>query len=339
MRITLSDTGCEPQPTSVPAGPVTFAITNSGSSKATETEVLHDSKIVGKDSVMPGLSGGFSLRLQDAGAYLIHCPGGVKDTWTFTVTGGPGGPGTGATTTSPTAATQGYHDYVVTEAGLFADATKQFTNAVRAGDMDKAKRTYPLALTHYEHIESVAANFDDLNASIDARAEEVANPADWTGLHRLEKAIWQYKTLEGMSPLADKLDADVTALKSKVAGETYQASELADDANELLNRVSIIAVTGAEERYSHTDLWDIAANIDGARTCFGLLKPALATKDAGLAQQLEARFADIAARLSKYRQGEGYVDYSMVPDDQRREMADSVNALAEPLSKVIGLVV
>jgi iron uptake system component EfeO len=145
-----------------------------------------------------------------------------------------------------------------------------------------------------------------------------------------------------MRPLADKLDADLATLKSKVATETYQAAQLANGAGELLNEVSTTKVTGEEERYSHTDMWAFAANVEGARKCFDLLKPAVTAKDANFAQQVEARFADVTDSLSKYRQGDGsagYVDYSTVTQDQRRQLANVVNALAEPLSKVAGLVV
>ena len=247
--------------------------------------------------------------------------------------------GTAPGNASLAAATEGYHNYVVSEVAQLGTATRQFTGAVRAGDLDKAEQMFPRARAHYERIEPVAASFEDLDASIDARVNDVGDPAAWTGFHRIEKAMWQDKTLAGMGPMADKLDADVATLKSKVAGETYQAAQLANGAGDLLNEVSTTKVTGEEDRYSHTDLWDLAANVDGARTCFELLKPAMAAKDPDLAQRLEARFTEMAAELSKYRQGEGYVDYSAVGADQRRALANSINALAEPLSKVAGLVV
>ncbi|MBA2472454.1 MAG: iron uptake system protein EfeO [Pseudonocardiales bacterium] len=340
VKIALSNAGCEPQPASVPAGPVIFTITNSGSRFVTEVELLREDKILGeKEGLTPGLSGSLSLRLNDGGAYRIHCAGGATNSWPFTVTGGSGQPGTAPGKASLVAATQGYHDYVVAEVDELATATKHFTDAVRAADMDKARQTFPLARLHYERIEPVAESFGDLDPGIDARIDDVDNPADWTGFHRIEKAMWQDKTLDGMSPIADKLDADMVTLKSKVGGETYQTAQLANGAVELLNEVSTKKVTGEEDRYSHTDLWDFAANVDGARKCFELLKPALAAKDPDLAQRLEARFINVADKLSKHRQGDGYVDYSTVPEDQRRELADAVNALAEPLSRVAGLVV
>jgi iron uptake system component EfeO len=339
VKITLSDAGCAPQPASVPAGPVTFTITNSGSSKVTEAELQQNSKILGeKESLTPGLSGDFSLRLA-GGTYSIYCPGGAKDTWTFTVTGGGGAPRTQPGSTSAAAATKGYHDYVVAEVDQLTTASKVFTDAVRAGDIAKAKAAYAPARVHYERVEPVAESFGDLDPDIDARVNDVPDPNQWTGFHRIEKALWQDNSVAGMAPIATKLDADIATLKQKVATETYQPAQLANGAGELLNEVSTSKVTGEEDRYSHTDLSDFAANIDGARECFELLRPALASKNPDLAQQLEARFTDVVNGLSQYRQGDGYVDYSTVGQDQRRKLADSVDALAEPLSKVAGQVV
>ena len=336
VKVVLSDAGCEPTPATVPPGPVTFSLTNSGSSKVTEAELQKDGKIIGeKESLTPGLSGTFSLRL-DGGTYSMYCPGGAKDTWTFTVSGGA--PASSADT-SLAKSTQAYHDYVVGEVDQLVAGTKVFTDAVRAGDMTRAKQAFAPARLHYESVEPVAESFGDLDPDVDARIDDVDDPAKWTGFHRIEKAIWQDNSLAGMAPMADKLDTDINTLKQKVATETYQPAQLANGASELLTELSTTKVTGEEDRYSHTDLWDFQGNLDGARKCFELLKPALAAKNPGLAQQLEARFTDVVTGLSQYKQGDGYVDYSTVPEDQRRKLADAVNALAEPLSKVAGQVV
>jgi iron uptake system component EfeO len=337
VKVVLSDAGCSPSPASAPAGPVKFEITNSSSAKVTEVELQSNGKILGeKESVTPGLSGDFSLRL-DGGTYSIYCPGGAKDTFTFTVTGGSAP--TRQADTSLADATKGYHNYVVNEVNLLVPATKVFTDAVRAGDMAKAKASFAPARVHYESVEPVAESFGDLDPDIDARIDDVPNPAQWTGFHRIEKALWQDNTLAGMAPLADKLDADVKTLQARVSTATYQPAQLANGAGDLLTEVSTSKVTGEEDRYSHTDLWDFQANIDGARQCFELLKPALAAKNPDQAQQLEARFTDVVNGLNQYRQGDGFVDYSTVSQEQRRKLADSVNALAEPLSKVAGQVV
>lgn len=231
-------------------------------------------------------------------------------------------------------ATARYHDYVVAEVAALQTTTKAFTDAIRAGDMAKAKALYAPARVHYEDIEPVVESLGELGDEIDARVDDVSDPAKWTGFHRIEKGLWADGSLAGMPAFANQLDLDLEALKVRVARTTYRPVDLADGAGELLTAVSTTKVTGEEDRYSHTDLWDVAANISGARQAFELLKPALATEDPNLAQQLDARFAEVTAGLEKYRQGEGYVDYSTVPQPQRRALADAVNALAEPLSRV-----
>jgi iron uptake system component EfeO len=338
VQVALSDAGCRPTPQTVAAGPATFTVTNVGTAKVTEAELQSNGRILGeKENITEGLNGDFSLRL-DAGTYTMYCPGAAQDTWTFTVTGAAAPP-TAAADTSLIQATQQYRDYVVSEVAALVPATKAFDDAVRAGDIPEAKSLFAPARTHYESIEPVAESFGDLDPDIDARANDVADPARWTGFHRIEKALWADNSLSGMTPVADKLDADVDTLKDKVADATYQPAQLANGASELLDEVSTSKVTGEEDRYSHTDLWDFAANIAGARKAFELLQPSLAAEDPQLAQQLEARFTDVTSGLAKYQHGDGYVDYSTVPPDQRRQLADAVNALAEPLSQVAGKVV
>ena len=340
VKIEISDAGCGPNPATVPTGPVNFAVTNAASAKVTEAEVQGGGKILGeKENVTAGLDGSFSLRMEP-GTYSVYCPGAAKDTWTFTVNGTGGTAPTAAADTSLTAATQGYHDYVVAEVAQLQTTTKTFTDAVRAGNMDAAKKAFAPARVHYESIEPVAESFGDLDPAIDARIDDVTDPTQWTGFHRIEKALWADNSLAGMAPIADKLDADVATLKDKAGTNTYQPAELANGASDLLTEVSTSKVTGEEDRYSHTDLWDFAANIDGARKAFELLQPALAAKDPDLAQQLEARFTDVTQGLAKYKTPDGgYQDYGAVTDTDKRSLADSVNALAEPLSQVAGKVV
>jgi iron uptake system component EfeO len=231
-------------------------------------------------------------------------------------------------------AAAGYHDYVVAEVAALQTTTKSFTDAVRAGDIAKAKALYGPARTHYETIESVVESLGEFDDFIDARIDDAADPAKWIGFHRIEKALWADGSLAGMAPFANELDLDIFALKARVANASFEPVDLATSAGDLLASVSTTKITGEEERYSHTDLWDIAANIAGARAAFELLKPALEARDAGLVGQVEVRFADVSSWLDRYRQGSGYVDWSTVPRSELRTLSDAVDALAEPLSQV-----
>jgi iron uptake system component EfeO len=338
VAISLTADGCNPAPTSIPAGATTFEVKNVSADSVSEAELLKDDLIMGeKENLTPGLSGTFSLNLKP-GKYSVYCPNAKKDTWDFQVTG------TAASSAlSPevqallTTATTQYHDYVTGEVDKLVTATGKFTAAVKAGDIERAKPLFAPARYFYEEVEPVAESFGDLDPEIDARAGDVDDPAKWTGFHRLEKALWQDKSLKGMTPVAAKLDADVAKLKSMVGAAKYQPAQLANGATDLLNEVASSKITGEEDRYSHTDLSDFQANIDGGKKAFDLLKPALDKIDPQLASTVETQYKNVLTALGDYKgsyAGSQYVDYSTVSADKRKLLTQKVDALAEPLSQV-----
>jgi iron uptake system component EfeO len=232
------------------------------------------------------------------------------------------------------AASTRYRNYVVAEVAALQTTTRSFTDAVRAGDVAQAKARYAPARTHYEHIASAIESLGDFGDNIDMGAGDVAEPARWIGFHRIEKALWADGTLVGMTPYANELDLDIFALKARAARSAFAPAEVAGRACDLLTEISTTTVAGEDERYSHTDLWDVAAGIAGAEEAFAALRPALVVRDAALVTQIEARFADVTAWLDRYRQGAGYVDWTAVPQPQLRALSVAVDALAEPMSQM-----
>ena len=97
-------------------------------------------------------------------------------------------------------------------------------------------------------------------------------------------------------------------------------------------------VTGEEEIWSHTDLWDFQANVDGARVGFEGVKPILETKDPELAQTLTERFDALQELLDAQRTDDGFVYYDELTPQQVKELSNAVNALSEPLSQLTGAV-
>ncbi|MFD0483903.1 iron uptake system protein EfeO [Kineococcus sp. GCM10028916] len=339
VRITLTDDGCTAEPTSVTAGARTFEVVNEGASSVTEGELVNSGgRIVGeRENLTPGLKGTFSLTL-DAGDYTVQCPNAATESSKFTVTGAAA---SASGTADPlfAAATQGYQDYVKAQVADLVTATSAFTAAVQAGDVEKAKSLYGPARVPYERIEPVAESFGDLDPLIDARIADVEDPSTWGGFHRIEQALWVDGTTAGMTPVAQELDANVAKLAELVQTTTYQPADLANGASGLLDEVAKSKVTGEEEAYSHLDLLDFAANVDGARKAFDLLTPALQVTDPDLVTTLTTQFDTVTGALAPYQQGDTYALYTTLTQDQVRELATDVDALAEPLSTVSGKVV
>jgi len=331
LSFELTDAGCVPHSASAPAGPITFEAKNEGSSAVTEIEVMEGDSILGeKENLSAGLSGSFTLTL-DAGEYTVYCPGGSNERGTLTVSGETDQP----TAASDEAVVADYRRYLKQNVNELLSKTKAFVAALDAGEAAKAKALYSVARAPYERIEPVAEQFGELDPDIDARANDVP-PAKFIGFHRIEKALWAEggspSALRAMRPVDHQLLEDIEALGYRVTTLYLLPPQIANGANELLSEVSSSKITGEEERYSHTDLVDFEANVEGAEEAFETVEPLL--HDRSLADEVEQHFEDVEAALRPYRRGEGFVPYTALSRSDIRKLAQEIDALAEELSQV-----
>jgi FTR1 family protein len=338
VDVQISDEGCLPETLKLDAGPTNFKVTAKGSGQSTEYEIVKDDRILGeRENIAPGLNATFSLDLAP-GEYESVCLGADRERGKIVVTGAANATATSGATELK-AATAAYGQYVEGQTLVLLDRTKAFVAAVKAGDVKEAKKLFPTAREPYEAIEPVAESFGDLDPRIDARVNDVAKGDKWTGFHRIEQGLWKAGSTKGLTPFADQLLKDVEELVTKSKGLKYQPAELANGATGLLGEVSKSKITGEEDRYSHTDLWDFKANVDGAQKAFELLKPALDLRDKALAETIAARFASVDKALAKHVKGDGYVTYTALSEADVRTLSQQIDALAEPLSKVAAAVV
>lgn len=342
VAVTAGDGTCEVGRTSVPAGVVTFSVANKGSGAtelyvydATGTTILSEVENVG-----PGVTRDLVVELAEGTAVVGCRPDDASELIRTDVTVTASG-ATAAASTSPAlaAAVEKYRAYVAAESDALLTATTTFVAAVKAGDVATAKALYPAARLHWERIEPVAEVFADLDPALDAREDDVEPGTEWTGWHRIEKALWIDASTTGMATIADRLLADTTTLVGLIPTVELAPSHLGNGAAALLEEVAEGKVTGEEERYSRTDLWDFQANVEGAFEAYSALRPVLAEKDAALDATLATRFDALFAELSAYVDGEGFVGYDTLTEAQIRVLADKVDALAEPLSRVTAAVV
>jgi iron uptake system component EfeO len=332
MAFKLTDAGCEPHDASAPAGPIDFQVENGGSGSVTELEVLDGETLLGeRENVTEGLSENFSLTLEE-GEYTLRCNGGTEEDGTLKVTGKLN------TKTSPAIekAIAAYTQYLLGNSEELTEKTKPFVAAVEAGEIEKAKKIYPEPRINYERIEPVAESFGDLDPRIDARENDVS-PSEFGGFHRIEKALWEEETTKGMKPVAEALLADVEELEAKIKGNIkIQAVEIANGANELLTEVSTSKITGEEERYSHIDLVDFLANVEGSEVAFEDVAPLMPKSQAQLDKEIEKDFEAVYAALKPYetRKWPGFVLYTALNKADTRKLAQVIEPVAEKLSLV-----
>jgi FTR1 family protein len=339
LAVTLTDSGCTPQHIDVASGPVTFEVTNGGTSKVSEMELKDGSGVIlgESENVVEGLKGKFSLNL-GPGKYVVNCPSGdAEDQGTLVATGAATAQPKGASAPLLQVATSGYKRYVESEVALLRAGTARFLAALQRGDVAGAKQLFGPVRTHYEAIEPVAESFGKLDPEIDARVNDVEKLSEWSGFHRIEQTLWQKNTTKGTEAYGARLLSNVETLQQKVRTLQLQPAQLANGAVELMNEVTNSKITGEEDRYSHTDLSDFQANMAGSRKAFELLRPALRqTHNAKLIAEIEARFAAVQHGLDSYKRGTplGFALYGALTQADREKFAKQVGELDEPLATI-----
>ncbi len=341
LKFTLTDQGCSPAHASVAAGPVTFLVTNGGTSHTTELELRSPSGYVlgERENLVAGLSGSFSLDLQP-GTYVLACPSTANLTLgKLTVTGKPH-PETGPSEVLLGTAVLQYRTYVEEQTEALLAGVRRFATAIEQGNLEEAKLLYGPVRSHYEAIEPVASSFPGLDADIDARIDAptvTGNTVKWFGFHHIEQLMWWKHTLTGATPLANRLLGDAEKLNQQVPSLPLAPEQLINGSVELLNEIVNVKISGEEDRYSHTDLSDFQANLLGARKAFEYVRPTLErTGSTSLADTISRELQAVQTELNAYRRKTplGFALYSALSQADKQRIAQQVGNAAQALSEV-----
>lgn len=339
VNIAVNDSACEPMELTVPSGQTVFHIQNNSGRKL-EWEILKGVMVVDeRENIAPGLSDKMTVTLLP-GEYEMACGLLTNPRGKLIVTD------SGFKADDDTAALEklaqplaDYKAYVQAEAKQLVEKTAVFTAAVKAGDVEKAKALFADTRVHYERIEPIAELFNELDPAIDARADDFKKreqDPEFTGFHRIEYALWEEKSTQGVADIADRLNADVLKLQAEIDALNFPPSKVVGGAAVLVEEVAGSKISGEEDRYSHTDLSDFQANIDGAQKIVDLFRSAVAAKNQALLDSVDSNFKQVNEILAKYKTEQGFATYDKLSEADRKALQAPINTLAEELSKLRG---
>lgn len=381
LTVTATDTSCKVSTAETTSGNHTFSISNEGQ-KVNEFYLLGKDGlqiVAEKENIAPGSTAELTVALSP-GSYYTACKPGLRganvDQQPFTVTGQEI-PITADDKDRFDAAVTSYINFAKNEVAALVPATEAFADAYIAGDDAKARELYATTRIHYERIEPLAEALGTLDPRIDyrevdylAEAKELAaeDPAfnQWLGFHRMEKDLWvpdkegrnadgtpawegwKPSTPEERKTIGETLKTDINKLYDVVHSPTFIQDQditvdfVANGAAGLLEEIAVTKVTGEENWWSHYDLYDFQANLQGSRIAFDLVMPIASSRgEEGqkLVKDIETQFNELQALLDEYGNlEEGYVLYDQVSADQQAELTRKIDELREPLSELTGTV-
>lgn len=373
LSVSSTDDACEVSATTATSGTLAFEVTNDGTQVSEFYLLAEDGlRIVGEvENIAPGASRTLTLVAQP-GDYFTLCKPGMLGEGVgragFSVTG-DAVEASGDDAEQKQQAVALYGAFVKDQVEKLVPAVAAFTDAYVAGDDDTARAQFPQVRAYYERIEPVAESLGDLDPRIDYReVDAVAEGLDWTGFHRIEKDLWvpaqdalnaddetpawqdwNPSTADERQRYADLLVADIAELNDYVHSDDFTAAldeqgiaGISNGAIALLDEVANGKITGEEDWWSGTDLWDFAANVEGSKMAYDLVRDfAIAQGAEGeeLVDEIDAGYADLDAQLATYGSlTDGFVTYTDLSDADKRTLTDLINALAEPLSQLTGTV-
>jgi iron uptake system EfeUOB component EfeO/EfeM len=337
--VNIHPRNCEPNALTVAAGRNSFRIVNR-SERAVEWEILDGVLVVEeRENIAPGLSQVINANLQP-GDYQITCGLLSNPRGTLKVT--PTAESDAAAKARPSMVAfvgplSEYRVYLATQSSALIRAVEALNQAISAGDLAQARDLYVPARAAYQRIAAAAQRFAELDNAINARADyyekREQDPA-FGGFHRLEYGLFAQNSLDGLTPVAQKLASDITGLKQQLLGQPLPPEQWVSIVSRNLHSLADIRTNGEEERYSHTDLNGFAANVQGTRKVVDLLRPLLAKSAADLLPRIDAALAALDDQLGSLRAGDAYPGYDTVTADQPKLIADKARTLAEALDAI-----
>lgn len=364
VNAVLKGNECEVDVTEVEAGPVTFNVTNESAAGITEFELLYNQKIIGeKENLAPGLGTVSFTTTLNGGDYKLYIPGADTPYIEFKVTGEAAAAPEGSAQDIMSKGVTEYAEYIANQAQYLEDATADLQKAVESGDVDASQRAWAAARPFYEHAESAVDTFlmpgytipeggeaDNayfLDYLIDMRESNLDEEVGWHGFHAIERDLWQNGAItDETKALAKELADNCKVLNEKVIptfADGLMAEDLANGAADLLEEVSTTKITGEEDAYSHLDLSDFRANVEGAQQSYANLRDGLLKINGDLVERIDGEFQSVSDLLDTYRDDNeigGYVPYTdalRASDSQKLSEAiltlhDDLASLAEKVA-------
>jgi len=337
VQVSLEAAGCAPVDLRTGPGLTTLRITNHGTAAGTFT-VLSGDHVVGLLRGVPvGAAATLVLDL-DKGVYRTDCHTATEGGGRLLV----GVPSDVTSLGQPAdllAATTNYRAYLRGQTSVLLADVRQLRSALAGGDLTGARAAYLRARLVYGHVKAAAANFDDalLPGLVDLDAVIDPPPDGATGgFPRIASALWGGAST-GVVPATDALIAEAASLQSRLAGIHLDAVSIAEGQVSTLGEVVDGALTGHAEPASHLDLVDAQGALEGAQAAIGALREPLRRRDPNLETRVVARLATVATLLATLRAAGGYPVTGAVAPAVLRRLADDVDAAADALSAVPGV--
>jgi iron uptake system EfeUOB component EfeO/EfeM len=235
----------------------------------------------------------------------------------------------------PTAA---YRRYVLTQLEPMQRDVEGLRGALAAGDLAAARRAWLAADERYESIGAAYGAFGPLDGRINGGAGGLRggiHSPEFTGLHRIELALWGRGSTADAVPYVGPLERDLAALRRSVPTIEIEPLEYVLRSHEVLEGTLDLQLSGRESPWSGSALRALRANLHGTEVVLGTLGTLIRRRSPVVLQRSEASLEALARALREVEGRDGALPrWDRLPARQRTRISGLTAAAAEQLAYV-----
>lgn len=236
-----------------------------------------------------------------------------------------------------------YRRHVRRELGRMLRSVDELRAATRAGDLAGARAAWLRASERYERIGAAYGAFGRLDAAINGLAGGLqggVRSARFTGLHRIELALWARRSPREASPYARRLTRDVARLRARVSKLEIDPLDYSLRVHEILEDSLHLELSGRAAPWSGSALVALGSEVAGTRVVLDTLRPLLARRDpTGAVRQSDRALARLSRALARLRRRDGSLPHwDTLGQTSREEIAGLTAGTAEQLAYLPELV-
>ena len=236
-----------------------------------------------------------------------------------------------------------YKRYVRRQLGTLLGEVAVLRAAIARHDLAGARAAWLKADARYESIGAAYGAFGDLDAAVnggpDGLPGGIRSP-EFTGLHRIELALWRHRSTRDAAAPARHLARAVARLRAKVGAMTIDPLEYSLRAHEILEDAIHLQLSGQASPWSGSALVALRAEVRGTEVVLGTLRPLIVRRDVGGAlPQAHRALSRLSTALARLERADGSLPRWDRLAQRNRELVDGLAAgAAEQLAYVPELI-
>ncbi|AYG81916.1 Efem/EfeO family lipoprotein [Streptomyces hundungensis] len=230
-----------------------------------------------------------------------------------------------------------YKQYVNQGLTTLVAQTKQLSDDIAGGDLDAARTDWLTAHRTYASLGAAYGTFQDFDKKINGRTAGLpdgVNDKGFTGFHRVEYGLWHGQSAGDLAAPAARLAEDAAGLQKAFPTQDFAPGDLPLRTHEILENTLQFELTGDADQGSGTMLATADANLAGTRELLGVLRPLLASRDAGLVPRIDGDIDRVQKLLDAAHHDQSWTPVGQLGAAARARLNGATGQLLEDLAPV-----